>query len=68
MSTTQIQDVRLELVNNRGERSIKPFVIDRKNWLFAKSPKGAQASAIIYNIVETVKKRIGYTSLYNACV
>ncbi|MFJ8516209.1 IS66 family transposase [Lysinibacillus xylanilyticus] len=31
MSTTQIQDVRLELDNNRGERSFKPFVIDRKN-------------------------------------
>ena len=26
---------RLELDNNRSERSIKPFLIGRKNWLFA---------------------------------
>lgn len=30
-----LQDGRLELDNNRSERSIKPFVIGRKNWLFA---------------------------------
>lgn len=51
-----LQDGRLELDNNRGERSIKPFVIGRKNWLFATSPKGAKASAIIYSIVETAKE------------
>ncbi len=28
-------DGRLEISNNRAERSIKPFVIGRKNWLFA---------------------------------
>lgn len=42
--------------NNRGERSIKPFVIGRKAWLFAQSMKGATASAIIYSIVETAKE------------
>jgi transposase len=45
----------LELDNNRSERSIKPFVIGRKNWLFSNTPKGARASAIIYSIVETAK-------------
>jgi transposase len=49
-------DGRLELSNNRGERSIKPFVIGRKNWLFANTPAGADASAIIYSIVETAKE------------
>lgn len=49
-------DGRLEISNNRAERSIKPFVIGRKNWLFANTPKGAQASAIIYSIVETAKE------------
>ena len=49
-------DGRLELSNNRAERSIKPFVIGRKNWLFNNTPKGAAASAIIYSIIETAKE------------
>lgn len=48
-----LEDGRLEIDNNRSERSIKPVVIGRKNWLFANTPQGAQASAIIYSIVET---------------
>ncbi|SHJ00312.1 Transposase [Desulfofundulus thermosubterraneus DSM 16057] len=51
-----LQDGRLELDNNRSERSIKPFVIGRKNWLFANTPRGAKASAIIYSIIETAKE------------
>lgn len=51
-----LKDGRLELDNNRGERSIKPFVMGRKAWLFSASPKGAKASAIIYSIVETAKE------------
>lgn len=47
----------LELTNNRAERSIKPFVIGRKNFLFANPPpKGAEASAILYSLVETAKE------------
>jgi hypothetical protein len=49
-------DGRLELSNNRAERSIKPFVIGRKNWMFNNTPKGAKASAMIYSIVETAKE------------
>lgn len=51
-----LKDGRLELDNNRSERSIKSFVMGRKAWLFSTSPKGAKASAIIYSIVETVKE------------
>ena len=54
--STFLKDGRLELDNNRSERSIKPFVIGRKNWLFANTPRGAQASATIYSIVETAKE------------
>lgn len=54
--TTFLQDGRLAIDNNRAERSIKPFVIGRKNWLFANTAKGARASAIIYSIVETAKE------------
>ncbi|ANB60157.1 IS66 family transposase [Anoxybacteroides amylolyticum] len=54
--TAFLQDGRLEIDNNRSERSIKPFVIGRKNWLFANSPRGAQASATIYSVIETAKE------------
>ncbi len=40
-------DGRLELSNNRAERSIRPFAVGRKNWLFCNTPKGASASAAI---------------------
>ena len=54
--TAFLQDGRLELDNSRAERSIKPFVIGRKNWLFANTPRGARASAVVYSIVETAKE------------
>lgn len=49
-------DGRCEISNNRAERSIKPFVIGRKNFLFANTPRGAKASAITYSIIETAKE------------
>ena len=49
-------DGRLELSNNRAERSIKPFVIGRKNFLFCITPRGARASATTYSIVESAKE------------
>ena len=51
-----LEDGRLEISNNRAERSIKPFVIGRKNFLFAFSPKGAKASAIVFSLIETAKE------------
>ncbi|MFD1852271.1 IS66 family transposase [Oceanobacillus bengalensis] len=51
-----LEDGRLEIDNNRAERSIKPFIIGRKNWLFSNTAKGAKSSAIIYSIVETAKE------------
>ncbi len=30
-------------------------MIGRKNWLFAGSPRGAQASALLYSLIETAK-------------
>ena len=50
-----LEDGRLELSNNLAERSIKPFVIGRKNFLFANTPWGAQGSAVIYSMIETAK-------------
>lgn len=51
-----LEDGRLEIDNNRSERSIKPFVIGRKNWLFANTTRGARASATIYSLIETAKE------------
>ena len=48
-----LNDGRLEISNNLAERSIKPFVIDRKNFLFANTPKGATASAVMFSIIQT---------------
>ena len=45
----------LELSNNRCERSVKPFVMGRKAWLFSNTPDGAEASSIMYSIIETAK-------------
>ena len=48
-------DGRLEISNNLAERSVKPFVMGRKNFLFANTPGGAHDSAILYSLVETAK-------------
>ena len=41
--------------NNMVENAIRPFVIGRKNWLFANTPRGAHASAAIYSLIESAK-------------
>ena len=46
----------LELSNNRAERTIKPFVISRKNFLFANTPSGGAAAAILFSLIETAKE------------
>ncbi len=48
-------DGQLNIDNNRAERAIKPFVIGRKNWLFSQTASGANASAILYSLIETAK-------------
>jgi len=41
--------------NNLAENAIRPFVVGRKNWLFAGTPDGAKASAGLYSLIETAK-------------
>jgi len=50
-----IEDGRLRPDNNLVENSIRPFVVGRKNWLFAGSPDGAEASATFFSLIETAK-------------
>ena len=48
-----LEKAELDIDNNLAERSIKPFVIGRKNWLFSNTANGADASARLYSIVQT---------------
>ena len=48
-------DGQLSIDNNHTERDIRPFTTGRKNWLFSKTVKGAEASAILYSIVMTCR-------------
>lgn len=40
---------------NHVENAIRPFTVGRKNWLFAGSPRGAFASAMLYSLIQTAK-------------
>ena len=46
-------DGRLEVSNNRTERTAKAYVINRKNFLFCYTQRGADASAVIFSIIQT---------------
>ena len=52
---TYLEDGRCSFSNNLSENAIRPFTIGRKNWLFCDTPDGAQASAIVYSMVEMAK-------------
>ncbi len=54
--TMFLEDERIKLSNNLAERSIKPFVISRKNFLFANTLGGVQTSAVLFSLIETVKE------------
>ena len=44
---------RLEISNNLCESHIRPFATARRAWLFADTPNGARANAVLYTLVET---------------
>lgn len=52
---TYLEDGHIAIDNNPAENAIRPFVIGRKGWLFSGSPRGAEASATLYTLVETAK-------------
>ena len=53
--STYLEDGRCSFSNNLSENAIRPFTVGRKNWLFCDTPNGAQASAIVYTMVEMAK-------------
>ena len=48
-----VDDGKLNIDNNRPEREAKAFAVGRKNWLFANTGNGANASCNPYSIVRT---------------
>lgn len=47
------QDGRYPIDNNACENAIRPFVVGRRNWLFADTVAGANASANLYSLLQT---------------
>ena len=52
---TYLEDGRCSLSNNPSENSIRPLTLGRKNWLFSESQDGANASMVVYTMVEMAK-------------
>ena len=50
-----LKDGACSLSNNLSENAIRPVVMGRKNWLFSDSQDGANASMVIYSLIETAK-------------
>lgn len=50
-----VHDGKYPIDNNACENSIRPFVIGRRNWLFADTVAGANASANLYSLLQTCK-------------
>ena len=63
-----LEDGRWPIDNNPAENAIRPFVIGRKNWLFSATPKGADASANLYSLIETAKANGLEPSVYLSMV
>jgi len=50
-----LMDGRIPVSNNMSENSIRSVAVARKNFLFSDTPQGAEASALIFSIIETAK-------------
>ena len=53
--TASLSNGEVPISNNLAENAIRPFTLGRKNWLFCDTTKGAEASAIVYSLVESAK-------------
>ncbi len=50
-----IEDGRYGIDNNAQENAIRPFCVGRRNWLFADTTAGADASANLYSLLQTCR-------------
>ena len=49
------EDGRYSIDNNVQENAIRPFCVGRRNWLFADTVAGANASANLYSLLQTCR-------------
>ena len=50
-----VEDGSYPIDNNPCQNAIRPFVVGRRNWLFADTVGGANASANLYSLLQTCK-------------
>lgn len=63
-----LDDGKIQIDNNIGERAMRGIAVGRKNWLFAGSYDGGRTAANIYSLVETAKLNGINPQLYMARV
>lgn len=64
--TQYLENGHIPIDNNGAENGIRPFVIGRKNWMFADTQRSAKASANLYSIIETAKAN-GHDAYHYLC-
>ena len=52
---TYLEDGRCSISNNLSENSIRPVTAGRRNWLFCDTTDGADASMMVYSLLETAR-------------
>jgi transposase len=50
------EDGDLEIDNNRAERSLRPIVVGRNNWLFYGSDNGGRTGAVLTTLIASCKR------------
>lgn len=49
---TYLEDSHCSISNNMSENSIRPVTVGRKNWLFCDTTDGADASMMVFSLLE----------------
>ena len=52
---TYLEDGHCSLSNNLSENAIRPLTVGRRNWLFCDTTDGADASMMVYSLLETAR-------------
>ena len=50
-----LSDGEVPIDDSASERALRNFTIGRKNWVTINTPRGADASAVMYSITETAR-------------
>ena len=52
---TYLEDSHCSISNNMSENSIRPVTVGRKNWLFCDTTDGADASMMVFSLLEITR-------------